>query len=58
MGVYFTGVALTLYVSVNIDIRGKGESPTLTTSRTSVDFTDAGILGGAKCPQRYGQPAD
>ena len=33
-------VALTLPMSVNIDIRGEGGSPTLTTSRMNVYFTD------------------
>ena len=37
-------VALTLPVSVNIDIKGEGGSPTLTASRMSVYFTDTGIL--------------
>ena len=36
-------IALTLHVSVNIGIGGNGWSPTLTTSRMSVYFTDAGI---------------
>ena len=35
-------IALTLLMSVNIDIRGDGGSPTSTTSRMSVHFTDAG----------------
>ena len=37
-------IALTLPMSVNIDIRGQGGSATLTTSRMSVYFTDAGNI--------------
>ena len=41
MSVYFTD---RLLVSVNIDIRGEGGSPTRMTSRTSVYFADTGML--------------
>ena len=35
-------VAVTLPMSVNIDIRGEGVRPTVTTRRMSVYFTDTG----------------
>ena len=37
-------IALTLGMSMNIDIRGQGGSPTLTTSRIKVHFADTGIM--------------
>ena len=36
-------IALTFAMSVNIDIRGEGVRPTLTTSRMSVYLSDTGI---------------
>ena len=41
--VFHRPMALTLCASVNIDIRGDGGSPTLTTSRMSGPFTDTGM---------------
>ena len=40
--VFHRPVALTLPMSVSIDIRGEGGSPTLTTSRRSVYSTETG----------------
>ena len=39
-------IALTSPMSVNIDIRGAGVRPTVTTSRMTVCFTDTGIMYG------------
>ena len=36
-------IALTSAMSVNIDIRGEGVTPTLKTSRMSVSLSDTGI---------------
>ena len=46
LGVFHRPIALASLMSVNVDIRGDGGSPTLTTTRVSVYFTDAGMCEG------------